>query len=277
VLSTWNDSSDVAHLNAAADHEPFPCPTELYAVLASARALAELTDGAYDPTLGALIDAWDLHGKGRVPGAHVLERARARVGWRALVLDSGSQTARFDLAGLAVDLGGIGKGFALDHAVAAMEQHGATRGLINFGGEICAWSDGDGWDVSVADPTDRLRPALHFTITDGAVATSAQSERGFEHKGVRYGHVLDPRTGAPVPSAGSVTVVAASATQADALSTALFVMGRDDMGRFAREHTDIGVIWLERGEEGLVARIWNAPHVKPEHGVTVHYMDQPAE
>jgi thiamine biosynthesis lipoprotein len=277
VLSSWDETSDVAGLNATAAHEPFPCPTELYASLAAARALAETTDGAYDPTIGPLIKAWDMHGKGRVPSEREIEEALERVGWRALILDSDTQTAAFTHEGMAIDLGGIGKGFALDHAVAAMEQRGAVRGLLNFGGEICAWSDGAPWSVSIADPADRMRPVLHFTIANGAVSTSGQSERGFEHKGVRYGHVLDAKSGRPVESTGSVTVIATSATQADALSTALLVMGRGDAGMFARTHTDIGVIWLEHSSAGLLAWIWNAPHVKPEADLTVHYMDQPGE
>ena len=277
VMSSWREDSDVTMLNATAGKQPFPCPAELYAALVSARTLAEHTDGAYDPTIGPLIEAWDLRGKGRVPNKRQLEKAMAPVGWQSLVLDSDTQTASFERDGMAVDLGGIGKGFALDHAVVAMELRGATRGLLNFGGEICAWSDGTPWDVSIADPADRLRPVLTFTITDAAVSTSAQSERGFERKGVRYGHVLDPKTGRPVDSTGSVTVIAGSATQADALSTALFVMGRDDAGMFARNNPDVGVVWLDHTGEGLLAWVWNAPELKPEHGVTVHFMDQPAE
>lgn len=277
VLSSWRDDTDLARLNAAAAQEPFPCPAELYASLVSARALAEHTDGAYDPTIGPLIEAWDMRGEGRVPKQREIDRALQSVDWRSLQLDSNSQSASFEREGMRVDLGGIGKGFALDHAVVAMELRGATRGLLNFGGEICAWSDGTPWEVSIADPTDRMRPVLHFTITDAAVATSAQSERGFDHKGVRYGHVLDPTTGRPVDSTGSVTVIAGSATQADALSTALFVMGRDDAGMFARANSDIGVIWLDRTSEGLLAWVWNAPHVKTDTNVTVHHMDKPAE
>ena len=277
VLSTWRDDSDISMLNANAAEEPFPCPTELYAVLATARTLAEHTDGAYDPTIGALIDAWDLRGDGRVPNDKQLEQAHSTVGWQKLAFDVEAQAVSFENDGMSVDLGGIGKGFALDHAVVAMELRGARRGMLNFGGEICAWSDGTPWDVYVADPADRMTPALRFTITDAAVATSAQSERGFDHKGKRYGHILDPRTGRPVESRGSVTVIAGSATQADALSTALFVMGRDEAGAYARANTDIGVVWLEHADDGLIAWIWNAPEMKPEHGVTVHYMDQPAE
>lgn len=277
VISTWLEDSDVSRMNATAADTPFTARDELYEVLAAARTVAETTDGAYDPTIAPLIDAWDLRGDGRVPGDAEIATARARTGWKGLLLDSGTMSVAFARPGMGVDLGGIGKGFALDHAVVAIQLAGGRRGMLNFGGEIVTWSDGGDWNVVIADPVDRLRSVMRVMVSDAAVSTSGQSERGFEAKGKRYGHILNPRTGRPVESSGSVTVIAPSATQADALSTALFVMGRQDAGVFARRHPGIGVIWFEQTGDGLLAWVWNRPDAQPEQDITVHYMDQPAD
>lgn len=273
ILSSWREDTDLARLNAVGGLRPTPCADELYEVLAVARTMAELTDGAYDPTIEPLVEAWDLRGEGRVPSDAQRERALRRVGWQKLTLDPDARTVVFEKSGMAVELGGIGKGFALDHAAVVMQIAGATRGLINFGGEICAFSDDAEWTIAIADPSERMRPVLSFAARDVAVSTSAQSERGFDKDGVRYGHVLDPRTGRPVASRAAVTVIAGSATQADALSTALFVMGRSQAAAFAREHPEIAVVWLEQSGGEVLAWRWNGPPFFVEEGASVRWMD----
>lgn len=273
LLSSWRDDSEIARLNALGAGESLRCSPATYEVLVAARSLAEVTAGAFDPTIEPLVRAWDLRGRGRVPGEDELAAALARVGWDRLRLGEDGLAAGFDTPGMAVDLGGIGKGFALDHAFAALEARGVRRARFNFGGEICAISDGAPWPVTVADPADRLRPVIAFELEEGAVSTSGQSERSFRAKGRDFGHVLDPRTGWPVAHSGSVTVVAGSATQADALSTALLVMGRAAGEAFARAHPEIGVLWLEPAGGRVLAWGWNLPATRDVEGAVVQWMD----
>jgi thiamine biosynthesis lipoprotein len=172
---------------------------------------------------------------------------------------------------MGVDLGGIAKGLALDRAGVVLRATGVPRALLNLGGEILAL--GRDWDVSLAHPAARLEPAVRIKVSDSAVSTSGQSEHGFVVAGKRYGHILDPRTGEPVASNASVTVVAASATRADAISTALFVMGRERAAEFAAAHTEIGVVWLEPAGQGVRVWKWNLESVAAARGAHLEGMN----
>lgn len=272
VMSSWRDDSELARFNRAAGTGPAACSADLAAVLDSAFALARLTGGAFDPTVEPLMVAWDLRGQGRRPGAAALAAARGLVGWPGLTVDREARTARLAHAGMGVDLGGIGKGYALDRAAAVLERQGATSALLNFGGELLALGAGE--TVTIADPAQRLTPVVELPVANAAVSTSGQSERGFTAGGMRYGHILDPRTGRPSPATASVTVVGASGTRADALSTALLVMGRDAAAAFARDHPDVGVLWLDPGPNGVRAWRWNLSGARAVPGAPVRWMDR---
>ncbi len=271
VMSLWRDDSELARLNRSAASGPVACSADLAAVLDSALIMARLTHGAFDPTIAPLMDAWDMRGKGRVPGAAALASARERVGWPGLVRDVDSRTIRFARSGMAVDLGGIGKGYALDRAAATLVRLGVRRALINLGGEVM--TVGAGHNVTVAHPASRMVPVVELGVGTACVSTSGQSERGFTAGGVRHGHVLDPRTGRPAPTTASVTVVCGSATRADALATALLVMGRERAARFLVGHDDIGALWLEPVGSSVRAWCWNLPEVRAVPGAAVEWME----
>lgn len=170
----------------------------------------------------------------------------------ALQLDG--TTAVRTRAALRIEEGGFGKGIGLDEAVAAAARSGATRAVIDLGGQIAVLGSAD-QAFAVADPRDRMHPVLEVVVDHGSLATSAASERGITVAGRPFGHVLDPRTGRPAPDFGSVTVWATDAVTADALSTALFVLGPDRALAFAAEHPGVEAIVLERVRgEGWVAR-----------------------
>jgi thiamine biosynthesis lipoprotein len=252
VMSSWRDDSELARFHASGNG--FECSPALFGVLATARAMAESTGGAFDPTVGPLLRAWDVRGKGRVPTADERDSARARVDWRSLELDPATRRARFARSGMEVDLGGIGKGAALDEALDTLRAAGAGRALADFGGQLAAIG---AWEVTVADPRERLRPLVRLRLDDASLSTSAQMENERQVGGKRYGHILDPRKGAPVEFRGSVSVRARSATEADALSTALLVMGRAGAEAYVAHHPDIGVLWLEPASRGIAAWSWN--------------------
>lgn len=254
-LSNWRATSALSRLNESGALDPLP--SALGAVLDSALAFAAATGGAFDPTVESLVRAWDLRGDGRVPDAHTLAEARARVEARrvTLVRDTAGAVRGADLHGTRLDLGGIGKGFALDRAAAVLASHGLTQGVLDAGGQRLALADTA--TVWLADPRDRDRPAVAVRLASRSLATSVQRERGRVVRGRRIGHILDPRTGEPVPSEAAVSVAAASGTRADAHSTALLVMGREAAHAYARAHPELGVLWLEPRGRGLVAHAWN--------------------
>lgn len=270
VLSAWRPDSELSRLPRSPAGTWVPCSVDLAAALDSAIAFARHTGGAFDPTVGPLVEAWDLRGAGRVPDRRTLQAARERVGWQALEIDARAPAARCARPGMALDLGGIGKGFALDRVARVLEDHGVRDALVNLGGEVLV--RGIPRAIAIAHPLFRLEPAVELTVGDRAVSTSGQSERGFTARGIRYGHVLDPRTGSPVATSASVTVVCRSAARADAFATACLVMGRARAAAFASAHPEIGVLWLEPDGPALRAWRWNLPGSRAAPGVPVQWM-----
>lgn len=245
-LSTWRDDTELARLNRAPVGAPFPLSPALAADLRDAVECARATGGAFDPTVGPLVAAWDLRHGGRVPAAAELARAVAATGFPGLALAGPAAIRR--RAGLTIEEGGWGKGAALRDALAALDRAGPAAGaasaLLDLGGQVAVWSAGRarraGWTVDVADPRRRHRPVIAIAIDHGSVSTSGNSERAVEVGGRRYGHILDPRTGRPVPDFGSVSVWAADPLVADCLSTGLYVMGPERALAWAADHSGAG-------------------------------------
>lgn len=260
-LSTWRSGTEMERANRAAVGRAVGLSAELSALLARAFRWSEATGRAFDPAVGALVDAWDLRGAGRRPSAEELDRALAATGPSGIRLDSGAGTlTRLDSAAW-VDPGGFGKGAALARAAEALGERGVKRALLDFGGQLLALGsetgEEEGWPVEVAHPSDRVKRVVALRIQDASVATTGTSERFVEVDGHRVGHVLDPRTGLPVAPWGSVTVVARDPVAADALSTALYVLGADAALRWARERPGLGVLVLEDEGSGEVRARWS--------------------
>ncbi|MEQ1831571.1 MAG: FAD:protein FMN transferase [Candidatus Eisenbacteria bacterium] len=251
LLSNWSATSALSRLNAAGAADALPEP--LFAVIDSALTLAALTHGAFDPTVEPLTRAWDLRGEGRVPAERELAGALAHTGWARVVLEPAARGVR--LNGTQLDLGGIAKGFALDRAARVLAARGVSTATLDAGGQRLAIACTD--TVWVAEPGRRDVPAASLALTDASLSTSAQSERFVTVGGRRHGHVVDPRTGRPVANGGSVSVRAASATRADALSTALLVLGRAPAQAFATARPELGVLWLEPAHGHVLAHAWN--------------------
>ena len=248
-LSTWTGASELARLNAATPGRPVPLSPALARDLAGARHCFELTGGAFDPGVGALVDLWDLRGAGRVPSAEERARALAGGGFSALRLDGG--TATRTRGGMRLEEGGFGKGAGLDDALAALAgRPGVVSAALDLGGQVALHGAGREFQVAVADPRRRSRAVVELSVAAGSLSTSAASERGIVVGGVPYGHHLDPRRGVPVPDFGSVTVWAPSALLADCLSTGLYVLGPEAALAWAAAHPEVGVLVLEPRREG---------------------------
>ena len=265
-LSNWRPASELSRLNATGSADDASEP--LRAVLDSALVLAELTQGAFDPSVEPLTRVWDLRGAGRAPDAHELAAARSRVDWRRVRLTGSSVS----LGGALLDLGGVGKGFALDRAAAVLRERGVRAATLDAGGQLLLLGD-DECATWVAHPARRDTPAARVVFAGGSLSTSSQSERFVRAAGRRIGHILDPRSGQPLATRASVSVWAASGTRADALSTGLLVLGREAAGAFAAAHPEIGVLWLEPAGRRVRAHAWNlvVPEVAPFVSLTLHH------
>ena len=225
-LSTWRDDSVLSRLNRQPLGVPRPVPPAVCGLLGRLAAWQRATGGAFDPAVGRLVEAWGLRGAGRQPTAAALETARARTGLQHLAVDTAACTV-VRRAGVTLDAGGFGKGEAIDRVRDAL-RGARSAWLIDFGGQVAVSGErSDGaWPVAVAHPERRAVPVAELQLSAGSLATSGGSERNLTlDSGERIGHVLDPRSGAPVNRRGSVVVWHRDAFAADVLSTALHVMG----------------------------------------------------
>jgi thiamine biosynthesis lipoprotein len=263
ALSTYRSTSEISRINAAAAHRPVVTDPEVFGLIVRALEYGRRTGGAFDVTVGPLVKAWGFfRGDGRYPSADALSEACAKVGWQRVAVDAARRSIRFLTAGLELDLGGIGKGFALDGAARLLRGHGVDRALLGVGQSsyvaIGAPPDARGWPITVPSPHNPARALSTILLRDRSLSTSGSDQQYFEVDGQRYSHIIDPRTGEPVTGMVQVTVIAPTATESDALSTALFVLGRERAaaliegleGKAALLVTDDG------GEEQIVAIQW---------------------
>jgi len=259
VLSNWRADSEVSRMNAAAASGPVAVSADLLVAVGAALRFAQETGGAFDPTVEPLVRAYGLRGpEGILPGAGSPPAAgdAAPVGWRGVRIDPAHRTVAFALEGMGIDFGGIGKGIALDAAAEVLRSDGVEAALLDFAGQVLVFGtgpDAGGWNVGIADPDDRTAPAVTVRLAAGSLATSGNSERAVVRDGRRIGHILDPRTGLPVAWDGSVSVLAADATTADALTKAMFVLGPGRGARWAERH-GVEVLFLERDARGRLVR-----------------------
>lgn len=224
-MSAWRPDSGLSRFNAAPAGAWVALPAGLLDVLRRGLEVSEASGGAFDPTVGAAADAWGFGASG--PRTAPPADAPLPLGWRRLRIDGGGRA--FQPGGLALDVGGIGKGWAADRLCDLLARRGAASHLVEFGGECVGWGvrpDGAPWTVALEPPRPGAPCPAVVALHAGALATSGDARRAFEHGGRRFAHTLDPRTGAPLPSPPvSVTVWAPACTEADAWATALTVLG----------------------------------------------------
>jgi thiamine biosynthesis lipoprotein len=247
-LSFYRASSEISDLNARAAREPVPVDPRLFRLLQRAKALSEATEGAFDVTVGPLMRCWGfIGGTGRLPDPDELAAARAVVGMRRVELDEDACTVRFLAAGVTLDLGGIGKGHALERAACLLTEAGITSALLHGGtSTVVAIGAPPGeahWSVAFQHPRDPDQQVAVVTLRDEALSVSAAHGKAFEADGRLLGHVIDPRTGQPVAGAQLAAVAMTSATDSDALSTALLTLGETWLSRF-RERWPEARAWV---------------------------------
>ena len=228
-LSIYRPMSDLSWINAHAAEQPIKVEPRLFALLRRCLELSELTEGAFDITVGSFMRAGKFMGDtGALPSPDMVAGARARAGYQFVRLDADASTIRFARSGMSLDLGAVGKGYAIDEAIAILSAHGVTAALLHGGtSSVHALGrppDDAAWRMAWSPPTGGARI---LDIRDGALSVSAVHGKAFWHGGRRYGHVIDPCTGWPSDGASSAVVTGPRSLECDALSTALLVHGRD--------------------------------------------------
>lgn len=233
-LSLYRPTSEIAHANARAAFEPVRLSRPVFQLLQQAQRLNVETGGLFDITIGPLMQCWGLmNNQGRVSTQEEIAAARERTGPDLVELCEQDLTVRFRKAGVMLDLGAIGKGYAIDRAVDCLRALGIANALIH-GGTSSIYGlgnppDAESWKILIeapaSAPSDSSVPFETVGLNDMSLSVSARWGRQFQHEGKTYGHVIDPRTGRPAEAALLAAVMLPSATEADALSTALLVGG----------------------------------------------------
>jgi len=265
IADRYRSESELAGVNREAASGPVRVSDELWEMLETGMEIYRASGGAFDITVGPLVDLWDVVGRGEKgeppPSEEEIARAREAVGADKLELDAAARTVRFAHPGMVIDVGGLAKGYALDRAAGVLRSRGMTSGYVSMistdltMGEKPSAAGGPLWRIAVLDPRGEGYLATFLLTAECYVSTSGDYQRYFEYRGVRYHHILDPRTGYPARGAISVTVVGGrDGAWSDGLSTAAFVKGYPE-----------GLQWLQaaQGVECLMVDASGVVHTTP--------------
>lgn len=241
LLSIHKTNSETALLNSIAASRPQEISRELNFVLTHALNIARRTEGAFDPTIAPLAQLWGFIWKEyRLPTAEELQRVLPLIDFRKIVISTNGAVS-FQKAGMALDFGGIGKGYAVDRAIHVLQEQSITNAMVKAGGDlrVIGTPPGkNGWEIQIEDPAKEGKRTT-ILLREGALSTSGNYENFFEIDGKRYSHIIDPRTGLPVQGIASCTVAAPTCLESDAYATAFFVLGMDRSLREFGEHFGI--------------------------------------
>jgi thiamine biosynthesis lipoprotein ApbE len=267
MLSDYKDDSKLAEVNSHAGMGKIGVPSEFVELTERSIFFSTLTDGAFDITVGKLMKLWrSAQRKNTIPHSGAIGKTLSEcVGYQKIMLNAQKNQIELGSRCISIDFGGIGKGYAVDRAVRVLRGKGIKSGLINFSGKLYAIGapPGEkGWSIGVQHPRSKGEVLTLIKVKDMGVSTSGDYERYFEINGKRFSHILDPRTGYPVETVPSATVIAGNATDADALSTAISVMGKDEslesLAKFDR--AGVMIVTLERNALSLYKNAFFQEH-----------------
>lgn len=256
ALSTYRPTSELSRINREAGDHAVTTDPEVFGLIREALSFSARVDGAFDITVGPLVRAWGFfRGQGRRPTADELANARRRSGWEKVSLDARARTVRFLVPGVKLDMGGMGKGWALDRAGKILRGLGVEAALLSLGRSsylaLGAPPGTQGWLITLPDPLSPERILSRVRLRHRALSTSGSREKYFELDGRRYGHIIDPRSG--VPATGGliqVSVTGKTAVGSDMLSTALFVLGPEEGRPVLEEESSANALMVMEGVEG---------------------------
>ncbi len=229
LISSWDPRSETSMINRYAGIRPVKVSDELFGLIERSIAISKITDGAFDITYAAMDKIWRFDGSmKKMPDPETIKKSVSKVGYKKIILNKEDKTVFLPEKGMKIGFGAIGKGYAADKAKDLLMRHGVESGVINASGDLNAWGKrpgGQPWQVAITNPFNKKTAFGVFSLRQGAVVTSGDYEKYVKFNGVRYAHIINPKTGYPATGIVSVTVFAPKAELADALATAVFVMG----------------------------------------------------
>ena len=226
LMSHYKPESQLSQINARASQEPVQVDPELFDLIKLSTHYSQITEGAFDITYASVGHLYDYPHHVR-PTEEQIKAALPAVNWRNMLLDPEHHTVKFERPGMRIDLGGIGKGYAVDRGIAILQARGIKHAVVTAGGDSRIIGDrmGRPWLVGIRDPDDKNKVVTRIPLVDSAMSTSGDYERYFDEGGVRYHHIIDPHTGHSASKVRSATILAPTATQTDGMSKTAFVLG----------------------------------------------------
>ncbi|EJF11463.1 FAD:protein FMN transferase [Pontibacter sp. BAB1700] len=232
LISEWQPTSQTSAINRSAGGMPVPVDEELYELIRRSLRISELTGGAFDISWAAADKVWKFDGSMKeMPPQETVKNSIRHIGYQKIQLIPETHSVFLKEEGMKIGSGAIGKGYAANRARDLMRRMGIQSGVVNAAGDLITWgkqADGQPWYIGIADPADKEKVFSWLTADHTAVVTSGSYEKYAEINGKRYGHIIDPRTGYPVSGLKSVTIICPDAELADALATAVFVLGKEE-------------------------------------------------
>ena len=256
IMSDYSETSELMLLCKQSEGKTVKVSEDLFRVLMKSQELARRSNGAFDVTVGPLVRLWRRARRtGELPDKQRLVEALESTGYNSLHLDAKDRSVRLDRSGMFLDLGGIAKGYAADEAMAVLKVHGLNRSLVAAGGDIAVGAPPprkDGWVIAIGEIESlEAPPTRYLVLHDSAVSTSGDANQNVEIGGVRYSHIVDPRTGLALTGRSSVTVVAADCATSDGLATAASVLGPQEGLRLIDSTAGAAGLFVQAQGEGI--------------------------
>jgi len=229
LISSWDVNSETSLINKLSGIKPIKVDKELFDLIERSIAISTLTNGAFDISYASMDRIWKYDGTMReMPSEEKISSSIKKVGYQNIIIDKEAQTVFLKLKGMKIGFGAIGKGYAADKAKALLIEKGVKAGIINASGDLNAWgkqANGRDWMVAITNPLNKNKVFSWLPINDSAIVTSGNYEKFISFNGIRYSHIIDPRTGYPSTGIISTSIMTSNAELADAISTSVFVMG----------------------------------------------------
>lgn len=253
LISDWDATSQLSEVNRQAGVHPVAVDRELIDLIKRSNGISQLTDGAFDISYASMDKVWHFDGSmtSKPTEAEIAASVR-KIGYQKIVIDDAAGTVYLPEVGMKIGFGAIGKGYAADRARSLLEREGVKSGIINASGDLTAWGkqpSGEDWLVAITNPLNKAKAFAWLPIENRAVVTSGNYEKYVTFDGVRYSHIIDPRTGYPSTGIISATIFAPKAELADALATSIFVMGTDTGIDFVNQLPGVEVIIIDEHNE----------------------------
>ena len=256
LISDWKPSSQVSQVNQNAGIQPIKVDREVFDLTKRAIEYSEMTDGAFDISFAAMDRIWKFDGTmEEIPSQEIIQKAIEKIGFQNIILDEKNSTIFLKLEGMKIGFGSIGKGYAADKAREVMQNFGINSGIIDASGDMTIWGiqpDKELWKIGITNPFHRYKPSDILKINNGAVTTSGDYEKFILIDGIRYSHIINPKTGMPSTGLTSVTVIGPNAEMCNGFSTSIMVLGLEKGLELINQQSDYAALLIT--DKGKIIR-----------------------